>query len=165
MVRINNSDAIQELRKAAQISGSEAVPNFLSSSVVPVIEMNPRMLRVCNIVRSSQVSSTTGTLFTTPANQDFYLVSANFSLIKNVTADDANGNTSLNVIIDGATVGVIRIPCLTLTAMQSNMSAVFPFPIKVDRNTAITITKNAITAGNSVICGSIAGYTVENSNG
>jgi len=130
----NKSSALaQEIRKAAKLApGIEAIPQQLSNQIVPTIEVNPRLTREVNHAISSVSGSTgTSTIYTTPSNQDYYLYGASLSAAFNAAADSTN--TTLNIVLNGLTVAVIRLAKLSLTASEQNINIVFPKPIKIDR--------------------------------
>lgn len=157
MVENNNSELTQELRKAIRLYGMN-IPSKVQDTIIPVVEINPSLLRTVSVIRSSTKSTTgTGTIYTTPSNQDFYLTSATLTLI----ADAACDNTSvvLKTIVDGASSGrdVLIIGKPTLTATQITQTIALKYPIKVDRNTAITY-GGTFTVGAMTVSVSIHGY-------
>jgi len=164
MVTINNSDVIKELRIATQLQqGREATPNNLSSQIVPVIEVNPKLLRTCNLVKTNAASGTSALFYTTPTNQDFYIVALEASFIKDAACDLATGVISVNCTIDGAaSQSLLKFSVLTLTAQNQTATISFPTPIKVDRNTTISMSRAATTAGLCYMSGTVIGYLVDN---
>lgn len=137
--------------------------DMLSSQVNPILQPTIPITRICDIIRSASVSASasTGTLFTTPSDKDFYLSLVSFNIIKDSTCDVASGNTNLRAVINGANTDLIAIPMLTLTAQETNVQVAFPIPFKVDKNTSITLVANTFTAGNFRKTGLLAGYTME----
>lgn len=64
--QIQNSETIKEVREGARLSISEGFPQRLAEAIVPVMEVNPKQLRICNIVKSaSAINATSGTIYTT----------------------------------------------------------------------------------------------------
>ena len=161
MVQIHNTTLFKELREGTKVQQlRDTIPSQLAEKVVPVMEVNPKLLRRCNIVkRNTNLDSLNATVYTTPAAQDFYLVGATLSLIKD--AGSASTATTLTVVIDGVTVAIFYIPSITLTAQQDSMTISLPIPLKLDRGSIINI---ANTSGAAIIRAgaSIIGYTVEN---
>lgn len=157
--KIQNSDTIKELRDGARLSISEGFPERLAGSVVPVMNINPKDYRICNIAKTtSAVNATSATIYTTPADKDFYLVGFSIGLIKDATATSIN--SGISAYIDGLNTALIGIASLTLTAQSETLSQTLAYPIKVDRNTIIAVT-NTTNVGNISARGSIIGYTVE----
>jgi hypothetical protein len=146
MADVKNSETIKNLREAAQLSSAiENPPLILSNTIVPTIEINPRLSRICNIIKSS----TGGTLYTTPAQGKFYLNSVYMSMSKAVA--DAMSEAHINIVVNGLTIQVIRLQGVTLTAETHDLSISFPIPIIVDP--ASSISCSATGAGGSVYYG------------
>lgn len=160
MAYIDNSDTKKALNDAIRGNAvSNVAPNQVVNSVQPVIDVHPNHNRVCNIVKSNAGTSTGATtIYTTPIDKDFYLVGVFASITKDATCD--NTEAVVNIIIDGSSNSIMRMGSQTLTAESKTASMVFPIPVKIDRNTVITITATK-TAGNFSKAGSIVGYTVE----
>lgn len=119
--------------------------------------------RYCNIVRDVfAVNAVTGLLFTTPADKDFYLVSAEVAVIKDVTSQSTS--TDIQISVEGTVRRLIGIPGITLTVQNSAVSINFPKPVKVDRNTAINL-KNSNATANITAFATIQGFTVETIKG
>lgn len=161
-MRVHSSDLIKGIVDNARIASAQGVPQDLKSEIIPVLEVNPRLLRVCDIVRG-EVRTATGsvTLYTTPSNADFYLTAITLS----AHADAAHDNTLLASIastINGATRNLLRLAKLSLTATHQSLSISFPYPIKIDRNSTITLNL-AFTAGACSAFGSFYGY-IDNSS-
>lgn len=137
---------------------SDNIPKTVIPSIQPTFEVNRKF---CNIARSLG-SSTTGnkTIFTTPSDKDFYLTSAQFAYVKDVTCDVATGAISLSATIEGTAQPVISLVLTTLTAERDNQIISFPVPLKIDRNTTI-IYGGSFTAGAMSRIGLITGYTQE----
>lgn len=163
MVIIHNSDLTNELKEGAKLQQlNDIVPNILSNQVVPVMEVNPKLLRRINYARDgTSTNSTGGTLVTTPADKDLFITSIILSFSKDATATSLF--SGVTCIINGLTVSMIKIATLTLTAERGEIAIDFNSPIKPDRNTAIR-TVNSTNAANVVCCATILGYTVDNPN-
>lgn len=160
MANINNSQLSKELVEGAKIQTSfDKIPTQLADKVVPVMEVNPKAFRICNICKRSEASNaTTATVYVTPADKDFFISDSILSVIKDVTSTSVL--SFITCVIDGQTVSINTIAGITLTpqAQQSNMS--YNKPIKVDRGTNIVLNNNAAVANiRSSAC--IIGYTTE----
>lgn len=156
-----NSQLSQELREAGKIQGGY-IPDKIIDSIQPVMEVNPALLRRCDILRSANRTTTgTSTLYTTPSDQDFYVV----GVILSWAADAANDGTSATIActIGGTATGrnLAHIAKITLSAIQTTVAYSLPIPVKIDRGTNITY-GGAFTAGTSSIFATIIGYTVVN---
>jgi len=157
MATIYNSDLTKELVAGAKIQQSkELPPTQLAEKVVPVMEVNPKLLRVCNIVRSTQGIAPTN-VYTVPTNKDFYLVSAWVA----VTNIDNAGERVMTVTIDNQAQILLQIEheaagAAAAASVASALSINPAFPIKLDRGSNIVISGSHAkgTAG-------IIGFTVE----
>ena len=158
MATINNSDLSKELIDGAKIQIShDVVPNQLAEKVVPVMEVNPKLLRVCNIVRSTLLVAPT-TIYTTPANRNFYLCSA---FVQCSTKADVDAARIITVTIDGQSQVLIQNnvsggPAGSLGTTNSDLTINPSNPIKIDRGTAIVISGSGTFGSAGII-----GYTVE----
>lgn len=136
-----NTAILKNLSDFWRLKG-DALPSELDETIVPVFDVRPPAT-LCR----SQTASNTGaaqTIYTTPTDQDFFLTSASLSLIKDATATSTG--TNIRVTIEGVARIILAITSITLTAQQAQMQQSFPFPIKVDRGTNITIEHSAGTA-------------------
>lgn len=165
MAQIHNSELLKGMQDSAKLQTiRDRIPDQLADKIVPVMEVNPKLLRVCNIVRGANKATTaSATLYTTPTDKDFYLTGIALSYTKNVTCDTATGALNVTVYIDGALQTLFSLAKLTLTAEEKTGSITFPIPVKLDRNTPITY-GTTWTAGAMIQAISIVGYTVDNVN-
>lgn len=164
MATIYNSDLSRELIDGAKLQLSrDKIPTELAEKVVPVMEVNPKLLRRVNLIKNVS-GTTTGalTVWTTPTDVDFYLTGVLLGVIKDATCDMATSQIAVGIIVDGVSKRAVSIPILTLTAQAHVVNREYTVPVKVDRGTTISSTANAYTAG---LCSReviIQGYTVEN---
>lgn len=157
-MQTQNPEMVRELRDSLKAQGFEAMPLNVAGTLQPVIEVNPRLLRRCSIVKTNTLSNgTSATIYTTPTDADFFLVGGFVSYTKDATSTSTNSN--LRVTIDGATADVLIISGLTLTAEGKAASISFPVPIKVDRGTNILLL-NSTAVANIRSHGGITGYLV-----
>jgi hypothetical protein len=163
MATIYNSSLTKELTDVAKIQVSrDSVPNQLAEKVVPVIDVNPKHARILNIVRATTMTNgTTTTMFTTDASRETYISSCSLAFIKDATSTATN--IALTCIIDGVTQTLIRLPGITLTASSDSLAMSFPFPIKVDKGSAITITSDTNVA-NIIVKATLQGFNIDNPN-
>ena len=154
MVNINNSDLKKELKINII---TDAVPTELGKTVVPVMEINPKLLRVCNIIEGTTLIGPT-TFYTTPANKDFYLTNAWITL----TAGDGGSTRSITCVLNNVTKTLLNAYATHTwvddggNSNNSNLNCTTP--IKLDRNSAVIAT--GTSGGGSGAVG-IIGYTVE----
>jgi len=155
MTRHYNPSIVQHANRILASKGGDFLSDEVMPNIQPVIPISP----VANISRGSGMTNAlTSALFTTPADKDFYLTSAVLSVSKDVTSTAVA--IDFRVVIDGASQTPIRISGITLTPLQATVPLVFNPPIKIDRNTAISINANTAVA-NIRVDGSLTGYTEE----
>lgn len=164
MANIFNSELFKQLQESARLQIRDKLPTQLADKVVPVMEVNPKIL-YNNSNSFSNASTSSGTLLlgtTTTASRDFYITAFNLSFSKDVACDIATGSIYLAIISNGATVILARLPVITLTAQDGKTELALSRPIKVDRGTNISIVSAAHTAGVLNKSGSVIGYYVDN---
>jgi hypothetical protein len=160
-MKSNSSEVIQRITKGLRINGLEGEQFIVSKTIVPVIEVDPMMKKSADIVRSLYAGNNGGgTIYTTPANQDFYLTGATLTMMTDngATATDAR----LGIYVLGVIQYVLRIGNVPGLAKSGTISLSFNHPIKIDRNTAITIVNQAATA-NIITTATICGFVDESS--
>jgi len=160
MATIYNTDLTKAIAREAGVqTARDNIPSQIAEKVVPVIDVTPRQNRVCDIVRLGACSNaTSATIYTTPADRDFYLVGASISVIKDITSTSTTSN--LRVTINGVAQSLLSISTATLTIQTAQNSISLPVPIKCDRNSTITLTSDTNVA-NFKIQGTIIGYVVD----
>jgi hypothetical protein len=160
MANINNSQLSKELIDGAKIQTSfDKIPTQLADKVVPVMEVNPKMLRMCNVAKSSTATNaTSATLYTTPTDRDFYLCGLALSTIKDVTSTSLS--SGITTTINGASVTLLSIASLSLTVQNSSTNLVISPPILVDRGVTIAVT-NSTNVANITSRASLVGYTID----
>lgn len=142
---------------------TDSIPHAVIPTIQPTFEVKRR---VCNIVEGNAGASSGSavTIYTTPSDKDFYLVGANLTMSKDAACDTTTGSLQLSATINGTVKNILRMSHTTLTALQGNVSISLPVPIKIDRNTAITIITLSFTAGTFSRGANIIGYTEEAGN-
>jgi len=137
-------------------SGSDTIPQYLTSQVVPVFEIEPK---ITNLMRTSSNTATgASTIYTTPADKDFYLTYYNLAFTKNAASDCTE--VWLKAFIGGQNVIVCDFSVQTLTATSNSISCPLPYPIKIDRGTAIS-TNGSFTVGAMNKSGTVGGFILE----
>jgi hypothetical protein len=157
MATIYNSDLTKEIRDGAKIQVSvDNIPSQLADKVVPVMEVNPKLLRRVNIIRhNNSTNATTVTIYTTPSDRDFYLTSATLSTHKDATSTALF--SALSATIGGLTTYFMQLGFLSLTADSKSIALNFSIPIKVDRGSNIQVL-NSTAVANVTSFASITGY-------
>jgi len=157
MAKVTRSSVLLKLQDLSGMqTGGESLPVQLHSVISPVLNINPSFTTIIRAGNSSATGSTT--LYTTPRDKDFYLTYVDFSYSKDVVNDGTGA--AINIVSEGATKILAVLGTQTLTAGSYYKNVAFPFPIKVDRNTAITMT-GTFTAGSGSKFGTIGGFILE----
>lgn len=166
MATIHNSELIKELKDGGKIQQlRDRIPQELADKVVPVMEVNPKLLRRTNIVFGARRESSGGTtLMTTDSVKETFITGIAYSITKDVACDMATANNvGVSIVQDGATRNIILASILTLTAQDKSVFVEFE-PMKIDKGTTVVIISNAFAAGTCQRTATIFGYTVDNPN-
>jgi len=156
-MRNNNITIAQDMNRIFDLKGEST--SELLDYITPTIEIK----RFCNICRNNLLNNSTSvTIYTTPADKDFYMTSAQLAWIKDVTSTAIT--MGMTIVIESSTRYVFEIPGISLTPDVGCVSNSFYIPIKCDRNTNIELISNTNVA-NVRIMGTIQGYTVETTKG
>jgi len=138
---------------------TDIVPKSVIPTIQPVFEVKKKLSTVLGA--TARTTNGTSTVFTSSSTLDTYITGATYSLIKDVTCDMASGRQGLTATIGGvATTHFIDISALTLTAQNSVISLNFSIPLKIDRNSAVSMA-SVFTAGACVVSCNVIGYTEE----
>lgn len=141
-------------------AGRDKMPDELGGQVVPTCEVNPRFTSPSLFCKANTAANATSqTIYTTPADADFYLVACQLSMIKDAGATSTH--SSLNLYVDGVAQNILSIPGITLTAQNQSISLSFPRPLKIDRNTIIAV-QNGTNNANVLARASVTGFIVYN---
>ena len=166
MAKIYNSDLTKGIADNAKIQiNVDRVPDQLADKVVPVMETNPRLLRIAKIAQSGALTNaTSATIYTVPNGVDLYITSACLSMTKDATSTSTVG-TMRALTEDGiaTTSDILVISGITLTAQHSNVCCSFDTPIKISGGNTVRIISGTNVA-NIIIYGSFTGYLVQNTN-
>jgi len=162
MATIYNSDLSKELIEGAKIQTSfDSIPNQLAEKVVPVMEVNPKLLRRIDFIKSATKSVTGASTFTSLTDSDVMITNLNVGMIKDVVCDAATGSIEVTIITDGVSKAIASIPIITLTAQNQIMCINFNPPIKMDRNTTFSLS-GTYAAGVMVRNYTLSGYQIIN---
>jgi hypothetical protein len=166
MATIYNSELSKELIRGARIQVSrDRIPTEIAEKVIPVMEVNPRLLRRITISKTSTLSITGGsTIYTTPTNQDFYITNAVLSMSKDATCDIGLGAFAITYVQDGEVKYLCPISTQPILVDAQTSTFVTSFPIKVDRGTNILQLNRAYTVGNASRTAIVMGYIDESSS-
>lgn len=152
-----NPSISQDMDRLFNLKGEST--DSVYDEIIPVIPIT----RDINIaVVGTGAGSGATTIYTTPSDKDFYLT----AFFLHYQADAANDCTELNITTNlrGLSTKIFKITKITLTATTEYMMITLPNPIKVDRNSAITLNAT-FTVGNCPRTAGVYGYTVETTKG
>lgn len=163
MATIYNSDLAKELVQGAKLQqNKDRIPNELAEKVVPVMEVNPKLLRRAVVLASSIGKATTvsAATFLNAANQfpnkNIFITGIDFCNSQSAASD--NTAAYLQIFVDGIQRTIPLLRKTTTTALEAyHKEIVFSDPLKMDMNTSITYTL-AFTVGASVSDWIIYGY-------
>lgn len=125
------------------VGNKDLVPNQTSDKVVLTYDYSNA--KYCDIVRrAAAVNSTSGTIYTTSTDEDFYLCGASLSVIKDATSTSIA--SQIRVIIGGGTYQILDIAGITLTAATGSQTITFNPPLKIDRGSSILVTNSTNVA-------------------
>lgn len=163
-MRINNTDAIFELARAAQLQTGEIVTD-LSKTAVATFEMNPKLLRRVTVAYTSTRTSTgTSNLRAATSDREYYIK----SLVLGVSGDAATATLACSIYstINGVATELIGIPQIaTAGSIQRDVNIVFDGQgVKIDKG-AIVSFQCTFTAGTVRSTASMTGYEVLNDRG
>jgi len=153
MTEIKGGIAKEQIAEEFFFSSAEA-PQQVANTVQPVFNVGDKY---SNVVASGELVATgSTTVYTTPTEEDFYLTNAYL----NSQCDSACDSTeiNLNVVVGGKSCELIHFMKFSASSYSRFEDMSFPFPIKLDRNSAITIT-HTYAAGNATVGASIVGFT------
>jgi len=163
MVTIYNSDTLKELREAISIQqGVDALPLQISNFIQPVVEINPKLMRRNNVCKQGSLIATgSTTIYTTPADKDFFLTGIHLQTMNDAAADNATINILATLEGDASSI-IFQFRKISLTAFNATQFIPLCCPIKLKRNTTIVL-NSVFTVGVSVSSASITGYFIDNS--
>jgi hypothetical protein len=164
MATIYNSDLSKELRDGSKAQITDTLPSKLGNEVIPVMEVNPKMLRYCDLVKSVIATNTTSsTIVTLSSDKDFYLCGGALSVVKDVTSPSTTSAIAITNFGDSSATNFLAIVGLTLTIQENCTSIDLARPIRLARGSSITLT-NASATANVSSRASIWGYYIDNSS-
>ena len=153
-MQLQNSNISLPFSNEIRQQGTDVIKK-IQDTIIPVYPIHKKYAD-----NSFGIFSTTtadATVFTTPVDRDFYISSAHLSIVKDVVCDNVTCYFYAKVNSKNLIMLSFLTPTTTITAEQSNAS--YPFPIKVDRGTAIVLS-GAFTAGTMTKYAFITGFLI-----
>jgi len=159
MVEHQSKEVVDKIAEVLKIQPATAFPKDVKEGIQPVFDINPERITTI-VVRQGTTSTNTLTVFTTPANQDFYLTSAQISYTKDVSSDNVAVNLTITPELSGAADELIELVSQTLTVKDDHSAMNFSQPIKLQRGSTITLA-GGFTVGTMTKVGIITGYSLD----
>ena len=159
MATIYNSDLQKEFTEGSRVQvAREGSVTQISQQVIPVMEVNPKLLRRVNII--AKVSAA-GTAYTCPADKDFYLTGC--FLAGAISQAAKSGSQSLTITLPGGAATIlnsnfVRTSAVLIDAGQSVSNQNYTIPILCSRGSTLTYSTSNMDAQSCTIIG----YLVEN---
>lgn len=138
MATLQNTQAIQQLRNATGLNLVTGYPTQIASQITAVVDITPNNFIESEVKTLYQTATGTATVYATSATRETYITSFILGFIKNAACDATS--IALTATISGVSSIIYRMPLITLTAQDSVIVVNLPKPLKVDRNSNITIT-------------------------
>ena len=157
----------ETIREVSKILGHqvENKPELDTSKIVLTSEINPKLLKFCNVVvRATSTTSSTSTIYTTPTDKEFYLTGISLSYSATVLNDQTRIYIQTQTLPSNLMAPIIDINVVTTVAQSNNFSRDFTIPLKIAPGTIIGLVKS-FTAGAGSYTANIVGYTIDYSTG
>lgn len=162
MATIYNSELTAELIQAGKLQvARDKIPSEIAEKVVPVIDVNPKHARICNLVkRQSIVNSASGIIYSVPSSKKTFICGYSLSVIKDVTS--TSDRSKINCYLpSGEAITIAEITGITLTPQEQTITATINPPLELQPGTNIDLT-NSTNVANINTSGIIWGFEVLN---
>lgn len=150
-----NTNILQKISDTFKPKG-EALPDYVDEGITLIYDVEPD----CNIILdATATNATSATIYTTPADRDFFIKAVYLTLNKDASATSTS--SAITCTVGGVTKTLAKINTTTLVATQAiNVYVPLPKPLKVDRGSVIAVT-NSTNVANINASGIIYGYLVD----
>lgn len=132
---------------------TDAIPKQVIPTIQPIYKLNPTYSFIVKNASASPTGVTT--IYTTESTKDFYLTGFTMAITSDGTCD--NTFCILRGYVNGVQTILGDLRKQTTTAGSQSLSLNLSYPLRIDRNTAITI-ETSFTAGASTRSGTIYGF-------
>jgi hypothetical protein len=150
-----NSQVTREIVEALKLDiNVQAIP-----SPIPVIEVGVKQVKRGMNRSQSLANATSGTIFTTPVDQDFYITGANLTFVRDATATSALFNISYTDE-GGQSQNILTFAGVTLNLGYGATQTPPMHPIKVARGTNINL-NSSTNVGNFKVTAQVYGFIDE----
>jgi hypothetical protein len=157
MARINRSSVLLWFQQLLGLqAGSDKIPIELNDKIQATVDIGPKSTTLVKIGTAATTSASV--FYTTPADKDFYLTFINLAYTKDVVCNGTG--VTVSGVIGGLTIALLTLVSNTVTLYQDHAEVNFSFPVKLDRNTPITLS-GAFGAGTMYKAACIGGFILE----
>jgi hypothetical protein len=166
MGEIFNSDLKNNIIEGAYLKVGQDLPApTLSNQVVPVMEVNPKLLRLTNFMKSGNcvVINSGATILTTDANVDTYITDYTACYGNSIDSQATAANLTFTTY-EGTARSVSIFTNTTGAINNQSISVNLKNPIKIKRGTDIKAQILGTAVGSSILTISLFGYYVNNAN-
>jgi hypothetical protein len=144
-----NSSLIQETKNAFKINlGTEQIPK-----AIPVVEVGDKSVKNLRHSDVTVTNATSGSIISAAshAQQDYYLVGFRFQVVKDAGANSTD--FALVLTSDQSTLYFKKL-LTAATIEEKDVTVMFPtgHAIKIDKNTAVTVSNQSGTANIKIFC-------------
>jgi len=147
MAQIERNSIIQKAINELRLNPSaEKIPKETSDKIQLGYSLNPNYTEEVKSVATSSTGNF-DIVSATSSVKDTYLTFVTLSIAKNAAANTTTESLILRTTINGASRDILLINFIDLTALDSTITLPLPYPLKVDRNSAITVLNGNFTAG------------------
>jgi hypothetical protein len=160
MAEIYNSSLSKEIIEGGKLQLSrDRIPTQLAEKVVPVMEVNPKLLRRIDFISQGTKSGNgSGIVFTSDSKKRTFITNLIWSFVSDAVCE--NTFFGINFAIKGGILADrIVIPKLTLTSINNCIPLNFNFPLEIEPGSAIYLTNDTATLGTAISRLTIMGYT------
>lgn len=159
MVRINNIDLKRAFSDSTKTQLSEQATE-VGNIISPVIDISTIPTKLSTFSKYSTGTSTSGvTIFTSNATKRTLITGITLSYCGNATDDCTHATIAFS--INGGTNRSCYLSHVTGDTTSKEISQSFPFPIEIDKNSAVSLTIVGATAGARVYAATVSGIEID----
>lgn len=151
----HNTNILQKISDTFKPKG-EMLPEYVDEGITLIYDVEPD----CNVILDATATdATSATIYTTPADRDFFIKAVYLTTSRSAGATSLN--STITCVVGGTTKTLCRLNTLTTTAGQALYTYLpLPKPLKVDRGSIIAVT-NSTNVTLITTTGIIYGYLVD----
>lgn len=160
VLEIQSKEVIDKISDELKVQPSLEIPRQLAEKIQLIYNVNPP--RITKFVTGdNKTSSGSSTIYAASNIKDTYITGVLLGVNADATCDKASGVWRLQGTINGVAVDLIKIPNITLTALDKVMFVPFNPPVKIDRGSNIILGNDTFAAGVAIRTGTAYGYETD----